>query len=204
MDISWLGGSCFFVQASGIAILTDPTPGSRPPVTQPDVITLSQPLSDNKLEQLPAARRVVQSPGEFEIAGAFVNGTRTFGDDVEATRGGNIIYRFHVDRLRVCHLGRLSHVPASTHISAIGDVDVLLLSVGDDSVQPSVAAETVSLLDLKLVIPVSDWPHEGAASPMGRFLKDLGVSPPSPVPNLTVTPASLRDAHRVVALDRAA
>ena len=115
-------------------------------------------------------------------------GIRTFGDDVQgSTRGGNIIYRFTLDRLRVCHLGHLSHVPASSHISAIGDTDVLLLRARDDSVQPSVAAEPVSLVDPKLVIPVSDWPHEGAASPMGRFLKDLGVSPPSPVPNLTVT-----------------
>ena len=146
-----------------------------------------------------------KSPGVFEIAGAFVYGIRTFGDDVQGTtRGGIIICRFTLARLRVCHLGHLSHVPASSHISAIGDTDVLLLSGGDDSVQPSVAAEPVSLVDPKLVFPVSDWPHEGAAWPMGRFLKALGVSPPSPVSNLTVTLASLRDAHRGVALDRAA
>ena len=193
------------MRGGGIGILTDPVPASRPPAPDPDVITLSRPLSDRELRQLPAARKVVQSAGEFEIAGTFVSGIKTFSDDVAGkSRGANIIYRFNLDRLRVCHLGHLGHVPASSHVSAIGDFDILLLSVGDESVRPSVAAETVSLLDPKLVIPVSDSPNEDSNSALGKFLKDFGVSRPAPVPNLTVTPASLRDEHRIVALDRAA
>jgi hypothetical protein len=103
-----------------------------------------------------------------------------------------------------CRLDNLSHVPTSPYISAIGDAAVLLLRVRDDSVHPLVAAATVSLLDLKLVITVGNWMHQSGASPMGRVLKDRSVSPPSPGPNLTVTPVFLRHAHRFVALDRAA
>ena len=143
MEIVWLGHSCFRVKGSDLTIVTDPyddSLGYSPGALHADVVTVShQSPHHSYVDRVEGARKVLRGPGEYEIADKFILGVKTFrAGQRGAERGGNIVYRMTIDRLNVCHLGAIGHIPSSDQVSAIGDVDVLLLPVGGGgSLSPS-------------------------------------------------------------------
>ena len=105
-----------------------------------------------------------------------------------------------IDRLHVCHLGAIGHIPSSDDVSAIGDVDVLLLPVGGGgSFSPSQASETVSLFEPKVVIPMC-YKTEAISQPIEpveMFLKEFGVKDVQPLPKLFTLASSMLSVTKV-------
>jgi len=211
MEISWLGHSCFRLRGRDAAIITDPCPKStgytigRPTAA---AITVSHEHGDhNNVSAVTGNPHVLKGPGEFEVSGVPVTGIRTYHDtDQGAELGRNIAYVMEIDDVRVCHLGDLGHVPTPEQVEELSGVDVLLIPVGGGStIDATAAAETISLIGPKLVIPMHYKTAAAKAKlePLDRFLKEVGATDAQKEsqPKLAVTKTTLPDQTKVVVLD---
>jgi L-ascorbate metabolism protein UlaG (beta-lactamase superfamily) len=210
MEIVWLGHSCFRLRAREAAIVTDPCPKStgynmgRPTA---DIITLSHDHEGhNAVQGVAGSPRVVSGPGEYEIAGVPITGIRTYHDGERgAQRGTNTVFVLEIESMRLCHLGDLGHVPTPEQVEAMGDVDILLVPVGGGStLDAAAAAETASLLEPKLVIPMHYATPATTRSldPLDRFLKEMGAAPTlTPESRLSVKRSSLPHETQVAVPD---
>ena len=209
MEITWLGRACFRIRGKEATIVTDPPDKStgysigRPTA---DIVTVSnsQPAHSN-VDGVAGNPRVIEGPGEFEIAGTSIIGVATSRGQAGQTEGGkNVAYVFEVEDMRIGHLGAIGHVPTSTQIEEMGGVDVLLVPVGGgDSLEPATAAETVNLLEPKLVVPMNyktDAERDKLGS-LDRFLKEMGAKSPEHHAKLTVTRSSLPEETQIMVID---
>jgi L-ascorbate metabolism protein UlaG (beta-lactamase superfamily) len=149
--------------------------------------------------------KIVEGPGEYEISDVIITGISSFHDDQRgAIRGKNTAYLIELDEVTVCHLGDLGHVPSSEQVEEMSDVDVLLTPVGGVStINAATAAETVSLVQPKIVIPMHFKTEvvRRELEPLDRFLKEMGLKTVTPQPKLTVIKTSLPTQTQVVVLD---
>ena len=209
MEITWLGHSCFRIKGKEATVVTDPfdqTLGYAVRNPTATIVTISH---DHPHHSFVAGIRgnpkVIKGPGEYEIAGVFIYGIRTFHDAEGGKRWGkNTVYVMEIDEVRVCHLGDLGHVPTSEQAEEMSGAAVLLIPVGGVSTINAVAAaEIISLLEPKLVIPMH-FRTEAAKvelDPVDRFLKELGLKGISPQAKLVVTKSTLPGETKIVLLD---
>ncbi|MEE8369152.1 MAG: MBL fold metallo-hydrolase [Dehalococcoidia bacterium] len=209
MEIVWLGHSCFRLRGREAAIVTDPCPPSTGySIGKPtaDIVTVSHSHEDHRYLKPVAGNPVVlEGPGEYEIHGAFITGIQTYHDGRRgAERGGNIAFVLEMEDIRVCHLGDLGHTPTADQVEEMSGADILLIPVGGaTTIDGTAAAEVVSLLEPRLVIPM----HYGTAAskdglePPDRFLKDMEAKAVEPQAKLTVSRSSLPHETQVVLLD---
>ncbi len=182
MKIKWLGHSSFlFTSDGGTRILTDPyTPGRGLNYGQireaADVVAVSHGHSDhNNVSSLTGKSVVLDKPGTTEIGGVKIQGFASYHDDSGGSqRGSNVIFRFDVDGVRLCHLGDLGHVLSDKEAAEIGAVDILLIPVGGLFTIDAGTATTVSRqLAAKVVVPMH-YKNEKCLMPIGgveEFLK---------------------------------
>jgi L-ascorbate metabolism protein UlaG (beta-lactamase superfamily) len=209
MEIVWLGHSCFRIRAREATIITDPCPPSSGyNIGKPsaDIITISHPHEDHTYIKAVAGKpMVIDGPGEYEVHGAFVTGIATYHDDSKgAEHGPNICFIIEVEGMKICHLGDLGHMPSAGQVEDMTGADVLLVPIGGGAtIDGARAAEVVSLLEARLVIPMhykTEASKDGLDAP-DRFLKEMGVTTVEPQPKLTVTRTSLPVDTQVLILD---
>ena len=86
----------------------------------------------------------------------------------------------------------------------MGGVDVLLVPVGgNESLDGATAAEAVTVLEPKIVIPMNfmtDADKE-KLDPLDRFLKEMGAKSPEHHAKITVTRSALPEETQVLVLD---
>lgn len=209
MDITWYGHSCFRLSERGVTIITDPfidDMGYERPRVRTDVVTISHDHpGHNSRIGFRGGPRFFDGPGEYEVKGVFITGIATYHDGRRgAIRGLNTVFLFEFDGLTVCHLGDLGHVPVQSQVETLSDVDVLLVPVGGlHTIDASNAAEVISLIEPRLVIPMHyKTPVEKAKlQTVDKFLKEMGLAPMPAQPELKVTKSSLPDETQVVVLD---
>lgn len=207
MEITWLGHACVRVRAREATVVADPCDKStgyalgRPTA---DLVTVSVDRPDhNYAAGVAGDPRIINGPGEFEIAGASVVGVLT-PTDGDGTAARNVAYVIELEDLRIAHLGAIGRVPTSDQLAEIGALDILFLPVGGgDALDAPPAAETVSLLEPKLVIPVHYHTdvEKMQLGGLDRFLKEMGAKSPEPHAKLAVTRSSLPDETQVLVLD---
>ena len=212
MEIAWLGHSCFYLRDREVGIACDPfdrSLGHELPRLQADIVTVSHDHPHhNHVQAVHGDAKVIDSPGEYEVRSVFVTGIATYaarrsaGDETQPQR--NIIFVFEFGGLTVCHLGDLAQVPPQEQVQALNTVDVLLVPVGggENSLNAAKAAEIVSLVEPRLVIPMH---YQTGSLPLqldgvDRFLKEMGVAHSEPVDVLKVSEASLPQETQVVVL----
>ena len=211
MEITWLGHSCFRLRSREGAVVTDPCDKStgysigRPTA---DIVTLSHddPAHSN-VGAVAGSPRIVQGPGEFEIAGVLIIGVRTSRDGPLGNgRTRNTAYVFEMENMRICHLGDLGQVPTAEQAEELSRVDILLVPVGGGgAVSASEAVDTVSLLEPKLVIPMhyKTSVAKKDLEPLDRFLKEIGAPGANDErqPKLSVTKSTLAQETKVQVLE---
>jgi L-ascorbate metabolism protein UlaG (beta-lactamase superfamily) len=209
MDIVWYGLSCFRLSERGLAsVVTDPydaSVGLTAPRLKADIVTVSHDApGHNNLKTVKAEHRVIQGPGEFEIGGVFVTGIT-----MQAEKGGkngaraNTLYVFDFDGLTVAHLGDLAYVPSQAQIEDLGNVHVALVPVGGGSaLNPSQAAEVISLIEPSIVIPMHYKAGKESLKlgPVSRFLSEMGINTLEPLDSLKVVKSGLSEETQVVLL----
>lgn len=206
MEIVWLGHCCFRIKAKEATVITDPYDKStgytlgRPTA---DLVTVSvQDRAHNHAEGVAGSPRVINGAGEFEIAGASLVGVATPRDKEHKT--GNVAYVIELEDLRVAHLGGIGAIPTSDQVEEMGAVDILLVPVGGgDSLDAPPAAETIALIEPRLVIPMhyKTDAERGSLDPVDRFLKEMGAKSPETHAKIAVTRSSLPEETQILVLD---
>jgi L-ascorbate metabolism protein UlaG (beta-lactamase superfamily) len=208
MDITWYGHSCFRLSDRGVTIVTDPPSddlGYDRPRIRADVVTISHehPGHNNRVG-FRGGPKFFDGPGEYEVKDVFITGITTYHDGRSGSvRGSNTVFLFEFDGVTICHLGDLGHVPTQSQVEALSAVDVLLVPVGGlHTIDASKASEVISLIEPLLVIPMhyKTKIEKANLETVTKFLKEMGLAPVPPQPDLTVTRSSLPDDTQVVLL----
>jgi L-ascorbate metabolism protein UlaG (beta-lactamase superfamily) len=163
MNIKWLGHSAFLITAdNGTRIITDPyTTGGKLSYGEiketADMVTVSHGHGDhNNVRAVKGNPVVVDRSGIAEAKGIKITGIPSAHDHAGgAQRGGNIMFCFEVDGIRVCHLGDLGHLLDDKQAAALGKIDVLFIPVGGYyTIDAGMATKVVDKLGPRLVIPM--------------------------------------------------
>jgi L-ascorbate metabolism protein UlaG (beta-lactamase superfamily) len=213
MEITWLGHSCFQLRGKNVILITDPvTPRqeiseevSRLSKTNATIVTISHDHpGHNYVQGVGGKPRVVRGPGEYEISDVLITGVSSFHDDEHGKKQGrNTIYIIHMDDLVICHLGDLGHSLQEQQLEEVADADVLLLPIGGgNSINATQAAEIISQVEPRVVIPMHYHPEqsEGRPAQLDKFCREMGVEAVEPQPKFTITKSSLPATMQVVLL----
>ena len=161
MKIKWFGHASFLIISdSGIRIITDPYETGKDltydEVTEPaDIVTVSHDHFDhNNIAPVQGSPQVVQ--GTAEAKGIRFKGIPVYHDETGGSqRGGNTIFCFEVDGVKVCHLGDLGHPLSDAQLAELGAIDVLLIPVGGYfTIEPDIAGRLCDQLKPRVIIPM--------------------------------------------------
>lgn len=207
MEITWLGHSCFRIKGTKTTIVTDPyvPEGSETPLKlAADVITMSH-AGHSYAQVFSGNPHFIRGPGEYEIGGVLILGLPTFQDNAGgAERGKNTVYLMEIDEVSILHCGDIGHMLNAAAIEEIGNVDILMVPVGDKTtIGATTAAEMVRRLEPKIIIPMH-YPvknFDADLEPVDKFLKEVGGKEITPQPKLTVTKPRMPLVTQVVLLD---
>lgn len=161
MKIKYLGHSCFLLtESTGTAVVCDPYSGevgySMPPVSA-DAVTISHHHYDHDYVKGVGGKPVILDKEQgYELPGVEINAVKSFHDRSQgAERGENVIFKFRMDGLDVCHLGDLGEDCTPELIEAILPVNVLLIPVGGTyTIDAAMAKEYADRLMPDVVIPM--------------------------------------------------
>jgi L-ascorbate metabolism protein UlaG (beta-lactamase superfamily) len=208
MEITWYGLSCFRMTERGmISVVTDPygpNVGLPPLKVKADVVTISHEATGHAhLDSVKGAQKIIAGPGEYEVGGVFITGIRMRAKEA-ADKASNTLYVIDYEGVSVAHLGDLSEVPSQAQIEDLGTVDIALVPVGGGkALNPSQAAEVISLIEPSIVIPMHYRTYDEGLKlrTISGFLKEMGISKPEPMDSLKVTKGSLTEETQVVVLN---
>lgn len=207
MDVTWLGHACVRLRGKDGVVLMDPcarTTGYSIGKQAADIVTASKDDAEHAYtEAVSGDYRLLTAPGEYEIGGVLLNAVRA--DARRAESGGrSVAFVVEMDDLRVCHLGDLDHTPGRDLIEQLSDIDVLFTPVGGHgALDASGAAEVISLLQPRLVVPIRYRTEASAGELDGLdpFIKQWGRDAPPPQAKLSLTRSNLPEETQLAVLD---
>ena len=209
MEIVWLGHSSFRIRAREATVITDPCPPSTGyTIGKPtaDVVSLSHAHDDHTyLKAIAGKPIVIDSPGEYEISGAFLTAIPTYHDGEKGgERGKNLVFVIEMEGIKICHLGDLGHVPTADQAEGMTGADVLMIPVGGDStIDGAKAAEIVPTLDARIIIPMhyKTPVTKGDLESADRFLKEMQSTAVQAQPKLSLSYNTVPSDTQVILLD---
>ena len=162
MKIQYLGHSSFkLTESTGISVVTDPyddSVGYHMPETDADAVTVSHHHYDHDAISKVKGNPVVldKETGYILKDSVEISSIMCFHDDCRGKkRGENIIFKFRMDGLDVCHLGDLGEDCSSDLIEMILPVNVLMIPVGGNyTIDAKMAKEYVDRIMPDIVIPM--------------------------------------------------
>ncbi len=157
MDLTYLGESGFQLRGREATAIVDPAPrpGQR---INAKVVLLSTYSLEPDYEDSDAF--TVSRPGEYEVSGILIRGIRTRRASTESEQyavpdPGGMAYTMTIDGVSICHLGYLRRALTAAETEELGEAEVLLLPVGGpEALSPSLAAQVVTQLSPKIVVPM--------------------------------------------------
>ncbi|MFA5130090.1 MAG: MBL fold metallo-hydrolase [Patescibacteria group bacterium] len=211
MQLFWHGYSSVRIESKNgdkaCTLITDPFENEAairfPRTTEPDVIALSK--EDRKqfnLEGPGGSPFVISSPGEYEVKGVFINGIQD-----PAQHDGNIMYRIVTEGISIAFFGQIKREPTDDELERLENIDILLLPVGGgESISASTAAEIISEIEPRIVVPIY-FELPGLKTKLGSvdaFCKQMGACQRENMNRLKVQKKDLpADTVLVAVLDRA-
>ncbi len=202
MNISWHGQKCFKItyqkgKGETSEILLSPfgkESGLRPLRLDSDIIiSESAKKADIKEDSF-----LITGPGEYDIKGAYIHAFPVVGKQ-------GFLTVIEAEEMRICHLGELGEKGLSSEqIEEIGDIDMLMIPVGDEKLlSVKDAINLMSEIEPKITIPMMykipglKEKLEGAEA----FLKTLGIKSPEPLPKLSIKKKDLpADEAKIIVL----
>ena len=160
MKIRYLGHSCFsLTESTGTTVVCDPfgDVGFSMPRVRADVVTVSHDHYDhNNTASVSGSPVVLNEECQEEIEGVSITGIKSYHDDEEGgKRGKNLIFKFRLDGVEVCHLGDLGEDRSSSLIETLLPVHVLMIPVGGKyTIDSEQAKEYVDRIMPSIVIPM--------------------------------------------------
>ena len=172
MDITYLGGSGFQLRGRDASLFVDPT-------ASPDRRANARAILMSGYGAEPAVdvgdARVISRPGEYEVSGILIRAIRTSRASTnDASNLGGMAYAVSIDGVDICHLGHLSRALTTAEVSEIGEANVVLLPVGgEETLAPNLAAQVVTQLGPRIIIPML-WQGE-----VERSVAEAASPPPT-------------------------
>jgi len=161
MKIEYLGHSCFkLTESTGTSVVCDPYSseiGCEMPKVEADAVTLSHHHYDHDaVQNVSGSPVVIDTESSYDLPGVEINSVKSFHDGCRGKkRGENVIFKFRMDGIDVCHLGDLGEACSSELIEAILPVNVLLIPVGGNyTIDAEMAKEYVDRIMPDIVIPM--------------------------------------------------
>lgn len=213
MEITYLGHSAFKLKGKSATLVTDPFDpqmvGLPFPRISADIVTISHAHKDHSfLERVTDVKKVVDAPGEYEIAQVSIIGLGVFHDDKKGSvMGKNTIFVVEMEGLRIAHLGDLGHALSEEMIEELGSIDILMVPCGAEfTIGPETASEIVRQIEPSMTIPMhflaSSLNKEvfGSLKPVDLFLKEAGLDVER-VDRLVVKKETLGEERKIVMFD---
>ncbi len=161
MKIEYFGHACFRItDKEKKKIVTDPYNGvgyALPEDVDADLITISHSHYDhNNVHAVKGKPVILDELGPFDFGGIKIIGSLTWHDDQNGElRGSNVVYRFTVDGMTICHLGDLGEPYSEKMDEILKDADIWMIPVGGTyTLDAKQAKEYVDRLKPKAVIPM--------------------------------------------------
>lgn len=158
MKIKWFGQSFFEITSDlGVKIVTDPFGedlGYKVPELKADIVTVSHDHNDhNKINNIEGKFECLIGEEKYNLDDVEVKGILSSHGHL---LGENIIFKFLVDNISICHLGDLGSELNSNQIKSLGNIDVLLIPVGGGGrvLNAKKAMKLVDIIKPKIVIPM--------------------------------------------------
>jgi len=207
MQINWLGHSSFLITSQTekngpVKIVIDPFDekiGLKMPKVEADILLISHDHYDhNNKAAVRGDYFLIDSPGEYEIKGVYIEGIKAFHDEEGGKeRGAITIYKIDSEGLNICHLSDFGQkLLASEQEEKIGDIDILMIPVGGEfTLNPSNAWKLVQEISPKIVIPMH-YKVPGLKidlKEVQEFLKEAGQEDIKPEKKLIIKKRDLED-----------
>ncbi|MBQ8375174.1 MAG: MBL fold metallo-hydrolase [Clostridia bacterium] len=162
MKIQYLGHSCFkLTESTGTTVITDPYKKEigieLPEGLTADAVTISHSHYDHdNPSAIGGNPQVIRKEGFYELPGVEITGIKSYHDTAEGKlRGENVIYKFRMDGMEICHLGDLGEECSSELIEMLLPVNILLIPVGGTyTIDAEQAKEYVDRIMPDIVIPM--------------------------------------------------
>lgn len=161
MTIEYLGHSCFkLTESTGTTVVCDPYSdevGYSMPEVSADAVTVSHHHFDHDcVSKVKGSPLVIDRESCHELTGVEINSVKSFHDGSRGKkRGENVIFKFRMDGIDVCHLGDLGEKCSLELIETILPVNVLLIPVGGNyTIDAEMAKEYVDRIMPEIVIPM--------------------------------------------------
>jgi L-ascorbate metabolism protein UlaG (beta-lactamase superfamily) len=161
MKIEWLGHSSFkLTESTGTSVVTDPYHpyiGEQMPQVEADAVTVSHRHDDHNAVELVGGNPVVlDRTGAFEIKGVHIYSIMSYHDAKKgAIRGKNLVFKFRIDGVDICHLGDIGEELSPMLAELITPINVLFIPVGGKyTLNAEQAKEYVDFLMPDIVIPM--------------------------------------------------
>jgi len=182
MKIKWLGHAAFLITSdSGTKIITDPYETNESikytDINEAaDIVTTSHEHFDhNNTAAVRGNPEIISGPFNGTTKGIEISSIATYHDNSGGKeKGGNNMYCFLVDGIRICHAGDLGHDLSNEQVAQVGKIDVLIIPVGGFyTIDAKTATRVAEKLAPKVIIPMHfrndriDFPING----VDEFLK---------------------------------
>ena len=161
MKIQYLGHSCFkLTESTGTSVITDPYQNvgyELPTGFTATAVTVSHDHYDhNHIGGVGGNPTILRKEGFFDLGGVEITGIKSYHDDEAGKlRGENVIYKFRMDGLDICHLGDLGEECSAELVELLLPVNILLIPVGGKyTIDDKRAKEYVDALMPEIVIPM--------------------------------------------------
>lgn len=161
MKIDYLGHSSFaLTESTGTSIVCDPyddSVGFEMPRVQADAVTVSHHHYDHDcVEKVGGNPVIIDKECSYDLPGVEINAIKSFHDGCRGKkRGDNVIFKFRMDGIDICHLGDLGEACSPELIELILPVNVLLIPVGGTyTIDAEMAKEYVDRIMPDIVIPM--------------------------------------------------
>lgn len=155
MQIQYFGLSSFKITTKEATIITDPfhkDTGLTPPRGAADILMLAQKNNKiyNAVSGISGQHFDITDPGDYDLKGVSVSGFPLKQEDKYIT-----IYIIESEDIRILNLTHIHEWNMKEdEIEALGEIDILILPVGGNTVlSASAAAKVVNELEPKIVIP---------------------------------------------------
>lgn len=178
MQIQYFGLSSFKITTKEATIITDPfhkDSGLTPPRGAADILILAD--KNSKLYSASSGIQgepfLMDTPGEYDVKGVTVTGIPLKQEDKYVT-----VFLIESEDLRILNLTHIKEFNMKEdEIEELGDIDILILPVGGNTVlSASAASKVVNEVEPRLVIP-SHYKMPGLIADvddLNKFIKEMG------------------------------
>ena len=161
MKIEYLGHSSFkLTESTGTSVVCDPYAadvGFEMDRVRADAVTVSHGHFDhNNINAVEGNPIVLDKECSYDLPGVEIDAIKSFHDKQRGKkRGENLIFKFRMDGIDVCHLGDLGEDCSSELIDLLLPVNVLLIPVGGTyTIDAATAKKYVDAIAPDAVIPM--------------------------------------------------